>query len=275
MEFNNENKDNLIKFNKLKIHVKYIIGISIGITALVIVESGYQSDYFVDQVSFAGMISSIILSVIAIIMTIIGEAKTDNTKNKLEEVSENLIKVSEDINKSISNLSNVSDINLRIDSLATILNETYSKVSRTAEKIDINWNTPVDEEIISEIGMDYIKVFDVLSRRSKICKGKKKKAADIFIWTMYFVTENMKQKIKFNFFDFINVCDLVLDENIKSEIVFNYSYYWGISQCFSGYKKSKQSEVLEQNVKKHMTKNFYEKKLAIDKFIENQKILNK
>lgn len=79
----NTDKQCDIKYEKLKLHIKYISGISIAICALVITISTFYTKEFVEQVSFAGTISSIILSVIAIIMTIAGETKADNAKDRL------------------------------------------------------------------------------------------------------------------------------------------------------------------------------------------------
>lgn len=255
-----KDKHDLIKLEKQSLHIKYIIGISITIIAVVITSSCYQKTKFVDEVSFAGTISSIILSVIAIIMTIIGETKTDNTKNKLEDIGNNLFKVSEDIKKSSSNLSNVTDINLRMDSLNNILKNTYDKVNETANKMDENWSSYKHD---NEDKINYIDLFNVTSKNKNSSL-----TIDIFIYTMYFIIKvNINKKLSFN--TYVKFCDTVLNENIKNQKITNYSYFWGKTQCFTGYIGSNQRNKFEQYVENYMIENYKTKKIAIDKFIED------
>ena len=78
----------------------------------------YEKDDFVGQVSFASTITSIILSVLAIIMSITGEGKTEHIKEQLEvtakDIQETQRKVNE-INKSVE--ANLDKLNEGIDRL--------------------------------------------------------------------------------------------------------------------------------------------------------------
>lgn len=50
----------------------------------------YQEEAFGEQLSFAGTISSIILSVLAIFMTIVGEQKQEGTKNAIDKATQEI-----------------------------------------------------------------------------------------------------------------------------------------------------------------------------------------
>ncbi len=144
---------------KLKLHVNYIIGISIAITALVIIASSYGNVAFVGQVSFAGTVSSIILSVIAIIITIIGETKSDNTKDKLVNVSSELENIANNIigatSKLEASVNSNQELSNGIYTMQNKLEDIGQKIN--AKDIQTNDEMVVDEE--SDMFNCYIKVF--------------------------------------------------------------------------------------------------------------------
>lgn len=127
--------ENNFEYEKLKLHIKYISGISLGLIALVIIASSYSNNDFVGQVGFAATISSIILSVIAILMTIIGETKSDNAKDKLVNVSEEL----EVITKSIGDATN------KLESTLNSNQELYNGIYNMQNKIE-----NIDQKISSK-----------------------------------------------------------------------------------------------------------------------------
>ena len=55
-----------------------------------IITSTYNQSVFVEQFSMASTITSIILSVIAIIMSITGEGKTEGIRNQMTETTQEL-----------------------------------------------------------------------------------------------------------------------------------------------------------------------------------------
>ena len=122
-----------IRCMKIKLHSMYlaVIATMICVWLFSIITCG--NDGFVGQVSFASTITSIILSVLAIIMSITGEGKTEHIKEQLEatakDIQETQRKVNE-INKSV-------EVNL--DKLAKgndMLNEKIEHISEdTARRV--------------------------------------------------------------------------------------------------------------------------------------------
>lgn len=79
-----------IKYEKRVLHGRYIAGISISISVFLIITKAYSSSELVQKLSMASTVASIILSVIAIIMSITGEGKTDAIKNQMIETTQEL-----------------------------------------------------------------------------------------------------------------------------------------------------------------------------------------
>lgn len=86
---NNKN-DNNIKFEKLTLHYKYLIVIVSILLSGMIILTTYNQTEFVAQVSFASTITSIILSVVAIWLSISGERTTNDIKSKISDSAERL-----------------------------------------------------------------------------------------------------------------------------------------------------------------------------------------
>lgn len=100
-----------IKYEKMCLHIKYIVAIALTIAAGSIAVRCYDVSAFVEKISFASTIASIILSVIAIIMTINSETKSENTKDKLEIVSNNLCNNAEDIRNATEKFTQIIESN--------------------------------------------------------------------------------------------------------------------------------------------------------------------
>lgn len=79
-----------VKCMKTKLHSRYIACISAGIVIWVLATGKANSPDFANWISFASTITSIILSVIAIIMSITGESKTDAMREQMEETTKKL-----------------------------------------------------------------------------------------------------------------------------------------------------------------------------------------
>lgn len=101
----------------------FILGILLMIIALAIKAS--DSTAFVNQVSFASTITSIILSVIAIWMSITGERSTNEIKAKVSESVDRLSKTSNESDKLVTELSN----------MLFGQNESYNKIKDQMESI--------------------------------------------------------------------------------------------------------------------------------------------
>lgn len=122
-----------IKCIKAKLHCKYLIVIAAMVCIWLFSVKTYGDSAFVSQMSFASTITSIILSVLAIIMSITGEGKTEHIKEQLEttakEIQESQQKVNE-INKSVEDA--LKKLNQSID----VLNDKIERISEdTAQKV--------------------------------------------------------------------------------------------------------------------------------------------
>ncbi|MDF2487305.1 MAG: hypothetical protein K0R46_3473 [Herbinix sp.] len=90
--YNTECYKDKLKYEKRKLHHKYTIGILIVIIILLIVQTTFSFPGFVSKMNFTSTITSIILSVIAIIISINGEAKSESVQNNLISSSSKLEK---------------------------------------------------------------------------------------------------------------------------------------------------------------------------------------
>lgn len=98
-----------------------IMGIALMIISLVIKTS--NDAVFVNQVSFASTITSIILSVIAIWLSISGERNTNEIKTKVSESVDRLIKTTDKSDKLAFDLKN----------MLSIQNESYNNIKNKIE----------------------------------------------------------------------------------------------------------------------------------------------
>ncbi|SHH56813.1 hypothetical protein [Clostridium intestinale] len=151
------------KYEKLKIHFNYLLAISLILIALIIIASSYWNEAFVGQVSFAGTISSIILSVIAIIITLIGESKSDNTKDKLLNVSDSLVKTAEIISNSSNELKEISSITSKIEKLYEYMDKVIMNVEETNISIKNLAPTTISskiDDVLLDVSEMYIRIRD-------------------------------------------------------------------------------------------------------------------
>lgn len=133
----NENAD-IIQNEKNRLHIKYIIAIAMIFCLGSIALSLYDKDIFVAQVSFAGTITSIVLSVIAIWMSISGERTTNDIKSRIMESTERLSKVTENV-ESLNN-KNVTIMNTQLKELNNVKNKLEAiihSVDNVGEQVTI------------------------------------------------------------------------------------------------------------------------------------------
>ena len=134
---NSKNKENnrqegysfQLRYEKIKLHLKYILVICLGITVCSVALSCYNQDVFIQQLSLAGTITSIVLSVIAIIMSISGESKTEGIRNQMIEITNELrnnidivTSINDGVSESMQELQ--KNINLLEDRIKSIPEET-------------------------------------------------------------------------------------------------------------------------------------------------------
>ena len=119
----------LRKMDRIKLHSRYILCISLGIVVWLVATGTYNNKLFPDWVSFASTITSIVLSVIAIIMSITGESKTDAIKNDLSETARKLDTVVNQLNQDMSGTNkDIRDSISQLDEQIKILQDKVDKV---------------------------------------------------------------------------------------------------------------------------------------------------
>lgn len=111
-----------VKCMKTKLHSRYIACISTGIVIWVLATGKANSSDFANWISFASTITSIILSVIAIIMSISGESKTELMRDKMEEASKKVEKAVKDIESANKeSVQSITELKCEMDELKEIL----------------------------------------------------------------------------------------------------------------------------------------------------------
>lgn len=151
----NQNEKNL-QHEKSKLHFTYIIVICFIICIITIIIAAHDQDAFVSQVSFAGTITSIILSVLAIWMSISGERSTNDIRMKISESTERLSytthnvetlnqKYEKTMDTQLDELKNVQE---QLSKIILSINNVREQVSHLQEKNSIIPST-IDKQILN------------------------------------------------------------------------------------------------------------------------------
>lgn len=124
-----------LKCQRNSLHTKYLVGISAGICIWFIATGHAKDDSFIAQLSFASTVTSIILSVIAIILSIsesgkaeIMEGRLEETVQKLENASEMVKNISESTEKTLNELnSSLRELDKKIEKIPdAVFDRMYS-----------------------------------------------------------------------------------------------------------------------------------------------------
>lgn len=138
-----------IKYEKRVLHGRYIASISISISVFLIITKAYSSSELVQQLSMASTVASIILSVIAIIMSITGEGKTDAIKNQMIETTQELKrmvkkvqKINTSVDESLQELKNgLTELQRKIDDVPdSTAKKIYSKEKKEIGLVETKVN---------------------------------------------------------------------------------------------------------------------------------------
>lgn len=124
--------DKIFSKDKLKVHMFYIIVILILALVVVITDRGYDNKDLAQWIAFGATLSGIILSVLAIILTLIGETKSDNTKDSLLDTSKKLEDIVDNIENATLRLEEAKNENEKIrmlfsDKTLNIYDDKYSE----------------------------------------------------------------------------------------------------------------------------------------------------
>ncbi|RII32126.1 hypothetical protein D2A34_24720 [Clostridium chromiireducens] len=144
-------KDELkIKHIELKLHFTYcgIIASIIGICLFTV--RNYSNSDMAVQFSFGATLVGIVLSVIAIFMSIVGEKEMSSTKDKLVSASDDLVKIKNELNKSIESISQIISIK---DELIQGNKTIMDKLDNSFELLNKNENNIENNDI------NYIEVY--------------------------------------------------------------------------------------------------------------------
>lgn len=134
--------------DRLKLHLKYICFIAGSIFVWLIATKTADNEDFTAWISFASTITSIILSVLAIIMSISGENKSEVARNQLEETSKKIdlaVESMEGINRQTTeNIDSIDNtlrtLNEKIESMDLRIQE-YTKSNQSSEvKVSNNFS---------------------------------------------------------------------------------------------------------------------------------------
>lgn len=113
------------KQSMIMIHLFYIIGIATFIIIVFLTIYLDNAEIFGQQVSFASTLTSIILSVIAIFMSIMSEGKADSLKRDFEKANDHLSKSTKVLNETTEKLSTTLNT---INKFENQLNDIYNKI---------------------------------------------------------------------------------------------------------------------------------------------------
>lgn len=110
----------------------YISIIGVLVIIILLTQVLYNNTEFGEQLNFAGTISSIILSVLAIMMTINGENKQELTKGSLDKSTATISQASEKLGEYIKNIEsiNVKQIEKDMKHLQELMEEFKSKLEQ-------------------------------------------------------------------------------------------------------------------------------------------------
>lgn len=136
---------------KLSLHLKYISGISFACICLVIILHCCQSTMFQNCISVSSTVTSIILSVVAIILSVTGERTTNEIRNKvadsveqLEDCTDKSSQLTEELIKAVQQMNelyeNVKDKASDISEIKTTLNDFVFKdkdINKDYEEVDV------------------------------------------------------------------------------------------------------------------------------------------
>lgn len=148
----------------LKLHLKYILGISFACICLVIVLSFCEDSTFKNCISVSSTVTSIILSVIAIILSVTGERTTNEIRNKVSDSVEQL----EDCTNKSSELSD--SLSATLQQLEALYENVNANIGRIP-KIESTLNEYISkdkcgngDDVVSNIS-NFINIFDSYTRQ--------------------------------------------------------------------------------------------------------------
>lgn len=162
---------------------------------------------FVDQVSFASTISSIILSVIAIIMTFVSNDTINSLLHKVRDLHDNIKdvpsdikKTSKDLNDSVAQLNSLENkLNELPSSIRTNIDELKLLLDNVIKKIDsIDKKTEGIDELFKKGGENTVKGDDTLLLKDEFLEPLINRISEAAALSVYICISASRKSISFN-----------------------------------------------------------------------------
>lgn len=162
---------------------------------------------FVDQVSFASTISSIILSVIAIIMTFVSNDTINSLLHKVRDLHDNIKdvptdikKTSENLNSSVGQLNSLENkLNELPSSIGTKINELKLLLDNAIEKIDgIDKKTEGFDELFKKESENIIKGSNNLLLNNESLESLINRISAAAALSVYICVSAFEKSVSFN-----------------------------------------------------------------------------
>lgn len=229
---------------KSKIHLGYIIVILILLCVFLFTIIGHDNKDLASQLSFGATLGGIILSVIAIIITLIGETKSDNTKDKLLNLAEDLNKIVKNIEDTTSNFQYIVDSNSEIKSGLSQMQNSLKDVIKS--ELDPSSEQVAATKVKEDFNI-YIEIFEM---------ANKNMTADFFrsivITLYYWNIKGILTKTNISFQEYQN------DLNTLGIYVSHASEAWNICFLFLGGDK----EFIDY-LQKHMSIKYFNEDIIL------------
>lgn len=129
-------KNQDLQYQKNKLHIKYIISIALLFVVASIILSGHDKAEFVSEVSFASTITSIVLSVLAIWMSMSGERATNDIRNEIVRAADKLYGTTEKVEN--LNKKYEDTMNVQLEELRSVQNNLFTlhdSISNVREQV--------------------------------------------------------------------------------------------------------------------------------------------
>lgn len=115
---------------------KYSMFIMLGIIIVLVTSKCGDNDKLLNYISFGSTLSSIILSVLAIIMTLLAESKSDAVKTRLENLTTIIERASNNISQQANGTSRIySEMEQRFSAFENLLNHQIQALNGVDEHI--------------------------------------------------------------------------------------------------------------------------------------------
>lgn len=235
---------------KLHIHMFYWIVILVLTIIVLFTTRGYSNESLAEQVAFGATLSGIILSVIAIIMTLIGESKSDNTKDKLVSLSEDLEKIVGEIKNTTANLEIALKSNCEMKEGITKISSSMEQLISFPKAFSSDEKYVDKKDVDEDVSEYYLNVFkNLIYDRNDTFK---KHIFIILVYTNLKVNYTSELSFKTYTEDLINL------KYFKTEQDSVLRTFWGILFTFKCKITSRNcfSEYIEENLKENYREDY-------------------